>query len=155
MYLVSATPRWSPQESPWVRELQGCLSALKAKSDTEAAGLSAPLYPSSAVGECLALFWRSVTGVVATAIVEGLSRVRRCTMEGRSRMMLDMQMLSGHLRSLVPRGVSVDLSLVDEYVQGFYLEVSVSCRLLCPCTSYREGSYVLPGARSEQACRLN
>ena len=82
--------------------------------------------PREAVDEALGLFWRSVLGVVCSAIVEGLSRVRRCTMEGRSRMMLDMQMLSAHARTLVPPGCPVDTFVVDEYVQGFYLEVSVS-----------------------------
>jgi len=110
--------------SPWVLELQGCLSALQAAADAEVAPLGGLPVGAEAAAEGAWLFWRAVVGVVSLTVTEGLSRVPRCTLEGRSRMMLDMQVLVAHLRSLLPPGCPLDVSLVDEYVQGFFLQVS-------------------------------
>lgn len=60
--------------------------------------------------------------VCAHHIVEGLSRVKKCSQEGRGMMALDMQVLINSLEDIledVP--VSPSLMPVDNYIKGFYV----------------------------------
>eukprot|EP00475_Leptophrys_vorax_P014752 TRINITY_DN21021_c1_g2_i1.p1 TRINITY_DN21021_c1_g2~~TRINITY_DN21021_c1_g2_i1.p1 ORF type:complete len:130 (-),score=8.09 TRINITY_DN21021_c1_g2_i1:54-392(-) len=56
---------------------------------------------------------------VAEAVVEGLSRVRRCSNEGRALMSLDVQTLASGLQQLT--GIKPDMQVVENYIKAFYL----------------------------------
>ncbi|KAK8969645.1 hypothetical protein KSP40_PGU007524 [Platanthera guangdongensis] len=58
---------------------------------------------------------------VAEVLVEGLSRVRRCSDEGRVLMTLDLQVLINGLQHFVPMNVKPKLQVVETFIKAFYL----------------------------------
>ncbi|CAI7879503.1 unnamed protein product [Closterium sp. NIES-54] len=56
---------------------------------------------------------------VADVLVEGFSRVKRCSNEGRALMSLDLQTLINGLQQLTGR--RPDMQIVDTYIKAFYL----------------------------------
>ena len=56
---------------------------------------------------------------VAEVVVEGYSRVKRCTNEGRALMSLDLQVLGNELQAVTL--ARPNLQLVENYVKAFYL----------------------------------
>ncbi|KAL8130099.1 hypothetical protein V2J09_019254 [Rumex salicifolius] len=59
--------------------------------------------------------------VVAQTLVEGLSRVKRCTNEGRALMSLDLQVLINGLQRFDPKDVKQKLQTVMAFIKAFYL----------------------------------
>ncbi|KAI4334310.1 hypothetical protein L6164_019021 [Bauhinia variegata] len=59
--------------------------------------------------------------IVAEILIEGLSRVKRCTDEGRALMSLDLQVLINGLQHFVPVNVKPKLQLVETFIKAFYL----------------------------------
>ncbi|VFQ96526.1 unnamed protein product [Cuscuta campestris] len=59
--------------------------------------------------------------IVAETLVEGLSRVRRCTDEGRALMSLDLQVLINGLKHFVSIDVRPKLQIVETYIKAYYL----------------------------------
>uniref|UniRef100_A0ACD5TN25 Uncharacterized protein n=1 Tax=Avena sativa TaxID=4498 RepID=A0ACD5TN25_AVESA len=58
---------------------------------------------------------------LAEVLVEGLSRVKRCTDEGRALMSLDLQVLINGLQHIVSSNVRPKLQTVDTFVKAYYL----------------------------------
>eukprot|EP00850_Spirogloea_muscicola_P020911 SM000230S07347 [mRNA] locus=s230:163380:172549:+ [translate_table: standard] len=58
---------------------------------------------------------------IAAVMVEGFSRVRRCTNEGRALMSLDLQVLINGLHALAPAQSKPSLQTVENYIKAFYL----------------------------------
>eukprot|EP01018_Ginkgo_biloba_P020518 Gb_32393 [translate_table: standard] len=58
---------------------------------------------------------------VAETLVEGLSRVKRCTNEGRALMSLDLQVLINGLQHLAPAKMKSNLQIVETYIKAYYL----------------------------------
>ncbi|ONK71818.1 uncharacterized protein A4U43_C04F12710 [Asparagus officinalis] len=58
---------------------------------------------------------------VAETLIEGLSRVKRCTDEGRVLMSLDLQVLINGLQHFVSVGVKTKLQVVETFIKAFYL----------------------------------
>eukprot|EP00850_Spirogloea_muscicola_P006310 SM000030S11319 [mRNA] locus=s30:80361:89469:+ [translate_table: standard] len=58
---------------------------------------------------------------IAAVMVEGFSRVRRCTNEGRALMSLDLQVLINGLHALAPAQTKPSLQTVENYIKAFYL----------------------------------
>ncbi|KAF8697841.1 hypothetical protein HU200_035331 [Digitaria exilis] len=58
---------------------------------------------------------------VAEVLVEGLSRVKRCTDEGRALMSLDLQVLINGLQHIVSANVRPKLQTVDTFIKAYYL----------------------------------
>ncbi|XP_068645855.1 uncharacterized protein [Aristolochia californica] len=58
---------------------------------------------------------------VAEVLVEGLSRVKRCTDEGRALMSLDLQVLINGLQHFVSINVKPKMQVVDTFVKAYYL----------------------------------
>ncbi|XP_019199330.1 PREDICTED: syndetin isoform X3 [Ipomoea nil] len=58
---------------------------------------------------------------VAEILVEGLSRVKRCTDEGRALMSLDLQVLINGLKHFVPIDVRPKLQIVETFIKAYYL----------------------------------
>lgn len=58
---------------------------------------------------------------VAETLTEGLSRVKRCTDEGRVLMSLDLQVLINGLQHFVSVGVKSKLQVVETFIKAFYL----------------------------------
>ena len=54
---------------------------------------------------------------MAEVLVEGLSRVKRCTNEGRALMSLDLQVLINGLRHLAPHRFASNLHIVEAYIK--------------------------------------
>lgn len=59
--------------------------------------------------------------IVAETLIEGLSRVKRCTDEGRALMSLDLQVLINGLHHFVPIDVKPKLQLVETFIKAYYL----------------------------------
>lgn len=55
------------------------------------------------------------------AMLEGLGRVRHCSVEGRAGMSLDLGLVEKALRPLAPPLALSSLRLVDGYIKAFYL----------------------------------
>ncbi|CAN6300232.1 unnamed protein product [Urochloa humidicola] len=58
---------------------------------------------------------------IAEVLVEGLSRVKRCTDEGRALMSLDLQVLINGLQHIVSANVRPKLQTVDTFIKAYYL----------------------------------
>ncbi|XP_027084711.1 uncharacterized protein [Coffea arabica] len=59
--------------------------------------------------------------IVAEALIEGLSRVKKCTNEGRALMSLDLQVLINGLKHIVSFDVRPKLQIVEAFIKAFYL----------------------------------
>ncbi|XP_065865505.1 uncharacterized protein [Euphorbia lathyris] len=59
--------------------------------------------------------------IVVETLVEGLSRVKRCTDEGRALMSLDLQVLINGLQHLVSMNVKPKLQIVETFIKAYYL----------------------------------
>ncbi|OIV99299.1 hypothetical protein TanjilG_17109 [Lupinus angustifolius] len=59
--------------------------------------------------------------IVAETLVEGLSRVKRCSDEGRALMSLDLQVLINGLRHFVSLNVKPKLQIVETFIKAYYL----------------------------------
>lgn len=58
---------------------------------------------------------------ISEVLVEGLSRVKRCTDEGRALMSLDLQVLINGLQHIVASNVRPKLQTVDTFIKAYYL----------------------------------
>ncbi|XP_042043080.1 syndetin-like [Salvia splendens] len=58
---------------------------------------------------------------VAETLIEGLSRVKRCTDEGRALMSLDLQVLINGLKHFVSIDVKPKLQIVETFIKAYYL----------------------------------
>ncbi|XP_020215445.1 syndetin isoform X1 [Cajanus cajan] len=58
---------------------------------------------------------------VAETLVEGLSRVKRCSDEGRALMSLDLQVLINGLHHFVSLNVKPKLQMVETFIKAYYL----------------------------------
>ncbi|GJN20040.1 hypothetical protein PR202_gb07363 [Eleusine coracana subsp. coracana] len=56
---------------------------------------------------------------IAEVLVEGLSRVKRCTDEGRALMSLDLQVLINGLQHIVSANVKPKLQIVDTFIKEY------------------------------------
>lgn len=65
--------------------------------------------------------WEHALKACSEAILDGLSMVRRCTMQGRSMMSLDLSYVETHFKLMAPNEVLVNLRLVDGYIKVLYL----------------------------------
>ncbi|XP_061353458.1 uncharacterized protein LOC133298220 isoform X2 [Gastrolobium bilobum] len=59
--------------------------------------------------------------IVAETLVEGLSRVKRCSDEGRALMSLDLQVLINGLQHFVSLNVKPRLQMVETFIKAYYL----------------------------------
>ncbi|KAL1298705.1 hypothetical protein AAHE18_18G051300 [Arachis hypogaea] len=59
--------------------------------------------------------------ILAETLVEGLSRVKRCSDEGRALMSLDLQVLINGLQHLLSLNVKSKLQMVETYIKAYYL----------------------------------
>ncbi|KAF5471033.1 hypothetical protein F2P56_011508 [Juglans regia] len=59
--------------------------------------------------------------IVAETLIEGLSRVKRCTDEGRALMSLDLQVLINGLQHFVSVNVRPQLQMVETFIKAYYL----------------------------------
>uniref|UniRef100_A0A803M6G5 Syndetin n=1 Tax=Chenopodium quinoa TaxID=63459 RepID=A0A803M6G5_CHEQI len=59
--------------------------------------------------------------IVADTLVEGLSRVKRCTDEGRALMSLDLQVLINGLQHFVSKDVKPKMHVVETFIKAYYL----------------------------------
>ncbi|KAM1116020.1 hypothetical protein TB2_006485 [Malus domestica] len=59
--------------------------------------------------------------IVAQTLIEGLSRVKRCTDEGRALMSLDLQVLINGLQHFVAMNVKPHLQIVEAFIKAYYL----------------------------------
>ncbi|KAL1161262.1 hypothetical protein V6Z11_A07G121900 [Gossypium hirsutum] len=59
--------------------------------------------------------------IIAEILIEGLSRVKRCTDEGRALMSLDLQVLINGLQHFVSLNVKPKLQIVETFIKAYYL----------------------------------
>ncbi|KAI8472247.1 MAG: hypothetical protein J3K34DRAFT_519870 [Monoraphidium minutum] len=74
-------------------------------------------------GDIQKQMWDQAVKLACDAVLDGLARCRRCSVEGRAAMSLDWGYLEKGLRALLPPGASVGTSLrmVDGYIKAFYM----------------------------------
>lgn len=97
--------------NPWVQEM--CKHYQTFADIVTSTSLPAPIR---------AQMWEHAIKGGAECILEGFSRVRRCTLEGRASMSLDVSGLEKALRQMqVPVQASSGLRIVDTYIKAFYL----------------------------------
>ncbi|CAM8916625.1 unnamed protein product [Rhodiola kirilowii] len=58
---------------------------------------------------------------VSEILVEGLSRIKRCTDEGRALMSLDLQVLINGLQHFAPANVKPKFQIVEAFIKAYYL----------------------------------
>ncbi|XP_023519396.1 syndetin-like isoform X2 [Cucurbita pepo subsp. pepo] len=59
--------------------------------------------------------------IVAETLIEGISRVKRCSDEGRALMSLDLQVLINGLQHFVSENVKPKLQMVETFIKAYYL----------------------------------
>ena len=101
------------QQHEWVDRLNGQFYQFQLKLD--AVGVQ---------GAAAKEFWRYAVSAANESILEGFSRVKKCTIEGRAAMSLDLQMLTQGMKKFVPKGFEADVRLVDGYIKAFYVPES-------------------------------
>ena len=101
------------QQNEWVDRLSGQFYQFQVKLD--AVGVQ---------GESLNEFWKYAVSAANESILEGISRVKKCTIEGRAAMSLDLQMLTSGMKRFSPKGFEPDVRLVDGYIKSFYVPES-------------------------------
>ncbi|PNW77589.1 hypothetical protein CHLRE_10g443350v5 [Chlamydomonas reinhardtii] len=70
----------------------------------------------------IASLWEYAAGVVAEGILTGLAGVRKCSLEGRANMSLDLSHVERQMRAMGPPGFKpAALAAVDAYIKAFYL----------------------------------
>ena len=83
--------------------------------------------------EILSSFWKYVYSAVSSAIVDGLSQVKKCTLEGRAAMSLDLQAVGRVLHQTCPGRMDQNklnndssraIRYIDDYIKGFYVPLS-------------------------------
>lgn len=112
-YQLSEPPS---QPGGWTRQLTRQLELFSAQiSQTQGLPTDAPT-----------IVWEHATKILSQALVEGLSRVKKCTLEGRAKMSLDLQALTQTVVRLHPAGQSAAdaFRLADDYVKAFYVPLS-------------------------------
>ncbi|KAM6573725.1 hypothetical protein CsatA_017805 [Cannabis sativa] len=57
--------------------------------------------------------------IIAETLVEGLSRVKRCTDQGRALMSLDLQVLINGLQHIVPVNVKPKFHIVETFIKEY------------------------------------
>lgn len=75
--------------------------------------------------EALAIMWENAALASAEAVIAGFARVRKCSLEGRALMSLDVQVVLGGLKRMAPQPAFAKLDMamrtVDTYIKAFYL----------------------------------
>ncbi|KAL0534185.1 hypothetical protein IC582_028469 [Cucumis melo] len=59
--------------------------------------------------------------IVAETLIEGISRIKRCSDEGRALMSLDLQVLINGLQHFVSANVKPKLQMVETFIKAYYL----------------------------------
>ena len=78
--------------------------------------------------DALTILWRQAASVIQDALVDGFSRVKKCTDAGRALMTLDVKTLRTEFTKLAPPSASVEWRYVDTYIDAFYVPVSEARR---------------------------
>ena len=76
-----------------------------------------PQVPGLSGRAALAL-WDPAAAHVATCLVEGAAQVRRCTLEGRGLMSLDLQAAAQQLHKVLPPESKANLRQADDYIKA-------------------------------------
>ena len=63
------------------------------------------------------IVWGFAIEFVNERLVDGLSKVKKCTVEGRALMSLDLQVLISGIKSQAPNGKPPNMQLVDNYIK--------------------------------------
>ena len=78
--------------------------------------------------DALTILWRQAASVIQDALVDGFSRVKKCTDTGRALMTLDVKTLRAEFTKLAPPSASIEWRYVDTYVDAFYVPESEARR---------------------------
>ena len=118
--------------APWTSRLGRQLDLLAAQLDTSTVSVKEKR-----------LLWSFVFPAVSHAIVGGLARVRKCTLEGRSAMSLDLQAVAKLLLNIsptfgedgdeagegneaddAPKAANKAIRFIDDYIKAFYIPIA-------------------------------
>lgn len=71
--------------------------------------------------EALAVLWGQAASLLEHVLVDGFSRVKKCTDAGRALMSLDIQTLRAEFTKLAPSGTSTEWLFVTAYIDAFFI----------------------------------
>jgi hypothetical protein len=72
--------------------------------------------------EALDVLWQHAASVIQDSLVDGFSKVKKCTDAGRALMALDVETLRGEFAKLAPsRSPASDWRYVNTYINAFYV----------------------------------
>ncbi len=126
LYLATDPPL---SAAPWTSRLGRQLELLAAQLDTSTVSATEKR-----------LLWSFVFPAVSHAIVDGLASVRKCTLEGRSAMSLDLQAVAKLLLKISPtfrekvgqtdkgddahEAANKAIRFIDDYIKAFYIPIA-------------------------------
>ena len=112
--------------APWTSRLERQLELLAAQLDTSSVSVTEKR-----------LLWSFVFPAVSHAVVSGLATVKKCTLEGRSAMSLDLQAIAKLFHKLSPtfgggcndlpeadEAANKAIRFIDDYIKGFYVPIT-------------------------------
>lgn len=103
-YVIAEPPT---AHAPWVDELEAQLQLF---ADRLAAAVGLP-------ADTVKRLWLHAQSYVAESVLAGVVAVRKCSLEGRAAMAVDLQGVAHALSARLPRGVGLNLRLVDDYIK--------------------------------------
>ena len=101
----------STRPNRWVADVQGELLQFTTK-----------LACADVAPEALRVLWQYATTVIQDTLVDGFSKVKKCTEPGRALMTLDVQTLQKEFKKLAPESTDTEWRYIDTYVSAFYIK---------------------------------
>eukprot|EP00899_Mesostigma_viride_P015518 jgi/Mesvir1/23968/Mv10732-RA.3 len=112
---------WLPDKvanSKWeLKELDMNHNAYVNNLVAEFRAFAAKLKAAGVSSEVQSMLWRYAVSLCCEDLVEGLSRIKRCTNEGRALMALDLQVFINDLQGMMPHGEKPNMHVVDNYIK--------------------------------------
>jgi len=71
--------------------------------------------------EALKVLWQHAASVIQDVIVDGFSKVKKCTDQGRALMKLDVDVLRKEFAKLAPEGALTEWRYLQTYIDAFYV----------------------------------
>jgi hypothetical protein len=110
-----------------LKSMDGCdVSPWTSKLTAEFKAFAARLQACDMAPEAAASMWDNATAAAAEQLLQGLARVKKCTMEGRALMGMDIQTVASAVKHLAPAAAKTELAMraVEAYVKAFYVPES-------------------------------
>lgn len=99
-----------PRHNKWVDDVQAELLQFTTK-----------LTCADITSDALKVLWQHAASVIQDVIVDGFSKVKKCTDQGRALMKLDVEVLRKEFAKLAPEGALTEWRYLQTYIDAFYV----------------------------------